>query len=80
MTDGNTATVPVVITDGGVFGTLFDPSTVVRTDWGTLEFTFSSCWTGHVSVTPNAAMLAAGLGFEPVDFAITRLTPPNTCP
>lgn len=80
MTDGNVATVPVVITDGGVFGTLFDPSTVVRTAWGTLEFSFTSCWTGHVSVTPNAAMLAAGLGFEPVDFAITRLTPPNNCP
>ena len=75
-----TVTVPVWITDGGIFGTLFDPLTVNRTEWGTLEFTFSSCWTGHVTVTPNQEMQDAGMGFEPVDFDIERLTPPGECP
>ena len=30
--------------------------------------------------TPNQAMLDAGLGFETVEFDITRLTPPSGCP
>jgi len=70
----------VIIADGGSFGTMFDPDSVERTDWGTLEFIFTSCLTGHVWVTPNADMIAAGLGFEPVDFDIIRLTPPDHCP
>ena len=76
----DTVTVPMWITDGGTFGALFDPEMVNRTEWGTLEFTFSSCWTGHVTVTPNQEMQDAGMGFEPVDFDIERLTPPGECP
>lgn len=78
--DGGSVTVPVVITDGGVFGALFDPMTVNRIPWGTLEFTFTSCQTGHVEATPNADMLNAGLGFETIDFDITRLTASDGCP
>jgi len=78
--EGNHASVPVVMTEGGVFGSLFDPMTVDRVAWGTLEFTFTSCWAGHVQVTPNSEMLNAGLGFEAIDFDITRLTPPDGCP
>ena len=77
---GESVTVPVWMTDGGTFGVLFDPQTVNRTEWGTLEFTFSSCWRGHVTVTPNQEMQDAGMGFEPVDFDIERLTPPGECP
>jgi hypothetical protein len=33
-----------------------------------------------VTVTPNEEMIAAGMGFEPVDFDIERLTPPGECP
>lgn len=78
--EDETVTVPVQITDGGVFGTQFDPMAVNRIDWGTLEFSFSSCWRGHLSATPNADMLNAGLGFEAVEFDIERLTPPGVCP
>ncbi len=78
--EGDTVTVPVQITDGGIFGLLFDPLHVNRSDWGTLEFSFTSCWRGHVSVTPNAETQNAGLGFEPIEFDIERLTPPNACP
>jgi cytochrome c2 len=80
VAEGGTVSVPVVITDGGVFGTAFDPASVNRIAWGTLEFSFSSCWTGHVSALPNSEMLAAGLGFEAVEFDITRLTTPDACP
>ena len=77
---GDTVTVPVQITEGGIFGTLFDPFMILRINWGTLEFTFDSCWTGHVVATPNAEMIAAGMGFEPVEFDIQRLTTPRDCP
>jgi hypothetical protein len=78
--EGGSVTVPVIITDGGVFGTFFDPMTVNRVHWGTLEFTFTSCLTGRVEVNPNADMLEAGLGFEALDFDLTRLTQPASCP
>ena len=78
--EGESVTVPVYVTDGGIFGTLFDPATVNVNAWGTLEFSFGSCWNGHVTVTPNEDMIAAGMGFEPVDFDIERLTPPGECP
>ena len=76
----DTVTVPVVITEGGIFGALFDPLTVERIPWGTLQFTFTSCRTGNVEVLPNAEMLNAGLGFEALGFAITRVTEPYNCP
>jgi len=80
LTDGDSATIPVIIAEGATFGAGFDPDDVVRTDWGTLEFIFNSCTTGHVWVMPNAEALASGLGFEAIDFDITRLTPPGDCP
>jgi hypothetical protein len=79
-TDGDGATVPMIITEGGTFGVMFMPQTVIRTDWGTLEFEFTSCYAGHVWVTPNPAMLASGRGFETFDFDIERVTPPDNCP
>lgn len=80
ITVGDSVTIPVQITSGGIFGTQFNPLTVNKADWGTLEFTFSGCWDGHVTATPNQAMLDAGMGFEAVEFDITRLTPPSGCP
>jgi len=79
-TEGNSVTVPVFITEGGTFGTGFNPDDVLRVPWGTLEFIFTSCISGHVQVTPNADMMAAGLGFEVFDFNIIRLTLPDSCP
>ena len=80
LVDSETVTIPMEITEGGTFGELFDPTTIVRADWGTLEFTFSSCWNGHVTVTPNAEMLNSGMGFEAFEFDIERSTPPGECP
>jgi len=80
LTEGDSVTVPMQMTEGGTFGVMFLPQTVVRTDWGTLEFWFNSCWSGHVWVTPNADMLSSGLGFETFDFDIERVTPPENCP
>jgi hypothetical protein len=80
MTEGDHVTVPVQMTGGGIFGPLFDPTSVVRSDWGTLEFSFSGCWQGHVVATPNQATQDSGMGFVPVEFDITRVTPPSGCP
>jgi mono/diheme cytochrome c family protein len=76
----DTVSLPMQITDGGIFGELFDRLAVNRIDWGTLDISFTSCWRGHVSVTPNADMLDAGLGFEAIEFDIMRLVPPGECP
>jgi cytochrome c2 len=75
---GDTVTTVMEITSGGIFGENYNPLTVLKTEWGTLEFTFSSCWTGHVKATPDP--LSAVLGFYPVEFDIERLTPPGDCP
>lgn len=80
MAEGDHVTVPVVMATGGIFGTLFDPTAVNRTAWGTLDLSFSGCLDGHVVATPNQAMLDAGMGFETVEFDITRVTPPSGCP
>ena len=80
LTDGNGVTIPLQITEGGIFGTFFNPQDVIRIDWGTLRFEFTSCYAGHVWVTPNEAMLAAGMGFEVFDFDLERVTPPDSCP
>lgn len=80
MTAADSVTVPVYITEGGTFGSGFDPNTIVQMNWGTIEFVFGSCTSGHVWVEPNDDALAAGMGFEAVDFDITRLTPPHGCP
>lgn len=44
--DGNSAVVPVVQTSGPVFGDGYDKDDVVRDNWGTLTFTFTSCGEG----------------------------------
>jgi cytochrome c2 len=77
---GDGATVPVVMASGGIFGPAFDPTTVNRVEWGTLQFTFNSCTQGNIAATPNQAMQDSGMGFEPVEFDITRVTPPSGCP
>jgi hypothetical protein len=41
--------VPVQRTHGADFGAFFDPNAVERTDWGMLEFSFSSCHAGAVN-------------------------------
>jgi len=79
IVDGNKVTTELHMTEGGLFGNSFDPLDVIRTPWGTLEFEFTNCVSGYVWVKPNEEMLAAGRGFETLDFAITRLTAPESC-
>lgn len=65
---GNTATVPVILTRGGVFGPAFEPGAVDRQGWGSLTFTFDSCDTGSV---------AYNVGFGAGTLALRRLTRPE---
>lgn len=46
---GDTATIEAFITEGGIFGELFDPDDVIRTPWGVLKFVFHSCNSGTMS-------------------------------
>ena len=62
---GDSASMDIVKTNGGIFGTEFDPTAVVRNDWGNLSITFNSCNTG--SVTYNTLFGAGTL-------ALSRLT------
>lgn len=62
---GDTATVPVIITEGGIFGDNFDPNAIIRNNWGSLIFTFDSCNTGNVIYN---------VGFGSGSLPIQRLT------
>lgn len=76
--DGNTATLDMTITSGAMWGGDMHPDDVVRTPWGTGTFTFSSCGAGHISLTPDVAMM----GFTDLEYDINRdlLVPGVTCP
>ena len=63
---GGTAIVPMTVTSGTVFGPGFDPDDVVRDDWGTITFTFSSCNAGTAEYTST--------NFGSGTFNIERLT------
>jgi hypothetical protein len=65
--DGDRAIVPVRVTEGGIFGPLFDPNTVQRISWGTLEFSFTSCDRGIVNYRST-------LEFGSGTIILTRLT------
>lgn len=78
-TDGGNVLIPVEIAEGGIYGPLYDPNTVNKSNWGWLEFAFSDCVNGHVTGIPNEDMINAGRGFQVVDFDITRVTPASGC-
>ena len=65
--DGDTAVVPVQRTSGPSYGDDYNPADVVRENWGTLTFTFTSKDTGTV-----ARSSTTGFGTTIVD--IDRLT------
>ena len=64
--NGGTAVVPMQVTSGAVFGPGFDPDDVIREDWGTITFTFSSCNAGTAEYVSN--------DFGSGTFDIERLT------
>ncbi len=66
---GNSADVPMVITDGTEFGAAFNPDKVVRTPWGNIKVTWSDCDLANIEVTSEL--------FGDISFDINRLTPPT---
>lgn len=77
--EGNTATLTIEAPSGAMWGAAFDSADVVKTAWGTAVFTFTSCSSGTMTYTPNAAMVTAG--FSEMGYAISRITlPDNACP
>ena len=74
--DGGVFEVEFEITDGGVYGTNFDPDTVNHYPWGTGKFSFSSCYAGKAEIIPNEIYSAE---FEDLTIFISRLTQPDIC-
>jgi plastocyanin len=72
---GNTATMTAVRSTGTRFIPNFNPAEVVRTDWGTLTFTFADCSNGRVDFNSVT-------GFGTGSMTLKRLTLPAglTCP
>ncbi len=66
---GNTATLNIIQTTGGLFPPAFDPTQIVRGNWGTLTLTFTDCNNGTATWTPiDTTHFSSGT------LAITRLT------
>ena len=74
--DGDTAVLPTLITSGPVYGDDYDPTDVVREDWGTLTFTFTSKDTG--TVLRESTM--AGFGTTEVDIERLSYVEGLACP
>ena len=72
---GNTATMTAVRSTGARFIPNFNPTDVVRTNWGTLTFTFTDCSNGRVDFNSI-------VGFGTGSMTLKRLTLPAglTCP
>ncbi len=74
--NGNVFEIDFEITDGGIYGSAFDPLLVNHYPWGTGTFTFSSCYAGKAVITPNQDYSGQ---FETQTIFISRLTLPENC-
>jgi hypothetical protein len=74
--DGSVAVIDFYVTEGGFYGSGFDPELVNKAFWGTGIFTFSECATGVVDIMPGLDFSAE---FEDMTTDITRLTVPVNC-
>ena len=74
--DGSVAVIDFYVTEGGLYGSGFDPELVNTVHWGTGIFTFSECATGVVDIMPGLDFAAE---FEDMTTDITRLTVPVNC-
>ena len=74
--NGNGFDIEFELTEGAVYGSAFDPLDVSRYPWGTGKFTFSSCYSGTVEITPNGVYSAE---FETQTIYLSRLTLPENC-
>jgi mono/diheme cytochrome c family protein len=75
-TDGNVFQIDFEITEGGIYGTAFDPLLVNHYPWGSGIFTFSSCYAGMAEIIPNENYADE---FEALTIYISRLTLPESC-
>jgi hypothetical protein len=71
--NGGTAVVEMLVTSGAVYGDDFDPDDVIREDWGTMTFTFSSCTRGSVDTVST-------MGNSTVDFERLTYVAGLACP
>ena len=76
LRDAGTAQVALYATDGGVYGSEFDPEAVNRYFWGTATLTFTDCWSGEIELVPGPDYAAE---FETLVTPITRLSTPVQC-
>jgi hypothetical protein len=76
VVDGDQVEIEFITTDGGIYGSGFDPLAVNRYPWGTGTFTFSGCYTGTADIVPNEDFADE---FEPLSIEINRLTVPTNC-
>lgn len=74
--NGNVVEIDFEITDGGIYGSGFDPLTVNHYQWGTGIFTFSSCYAGKAEIFPNQDYSDV---FEAQTIYLSRLTFPEYC-
>lgn len=74
--DGSVAVIEFHVTEGGIYGSGFDPALVDTIPWGTGIFTFSECATGVADIMPNENYSAE---FADMTTNITRLTVPVNC-
>ena len=69
-TTGTTIDVTAYISSGGAWGDALDPGNVSTVAFGTGAFTFETCTSGSVSITPDQAYI--DLGFTPVAYETSR--------
>jgi hypothetical protein len=71
LEDGsNSVEVTVYQVNGPMWGADFDPDDRVTTTWGTGMFSFESCASGSVTLTPGED--AQGAGYTELSYALTR--------
>jgi hypothetical protein len=76
IVDGDQVEIDFITTDGGIYGSGFDPFAVNRYPWGTGTFTFAGCYAGTAEIVANEDFADE---FEPLVAEITRLTVPTNC-
>lgn len=74
--NGDVFEIDFEVTDGGIYGSAFDPLLVNHYQWGTGTFTFTSCYAGRAEITPNANYSGE---FETQTIDLSRLTLPVSC-
>jgi mono/diheme cytochrome c family protein len=77
---GTDVPVDLYMVTGPMWGADFDPADRVNTLWGTGTFSFDSCWSGAVTLTPGED--AQGMGYTELSYALQRdlIVPGNLCP